>query len=131
MAQRTNMYRIVIDLDLTLTEDCPNSSYADKPVNLPVVERLREYKALGYSITIFTARNMRTYDGNIELIRENTLPIIKEWLEMHDIPHDEIVVGKPWCGTDGFYVDDKAIRPDEFVECSLAEIRRLIKCEDS
>jgi len=61
---------------------------------------------------------MRTYEGNIGLINANTLPIIHDWLTRHKIPFDEILVGKPWCGFEGFYVDDKTIRPSEFVNLS-------------
>nr|MBP7234731.1 capsular biosynthesis protein [Moraxella sp.] len=73
-----------------------------------------------------TSRNMRTYQGNIGAINKNTLPIIIDWLGRHDIPYDELYVGKPWCGFEGFYVDDKAIRPDELVKLSYAEICQLL-----
>ena len=36
-------------------------------------------------------------------------------------------MGKPWCGFEGFYVDDKAIRPNELVDLSYEEIQKLIK----
>ncbi len=45
---------------------------------------------------------MRTYEGNVGKINVNTLPIIIDWLERHNVPYDEIYVGKPWCGHDGF-----------------------------
>lgn len=122
-----NIMKIVIDLDGTLTVDASDIDYADKPVNWTLVERLREYKSQGYEIIIYTARNMRTYNGNVDLIIENTLPIIMEWLRKHEIPHDEVIVGKPWCGTDGFYVDDRAIRPGEFTSMSPSEIRKMLK----
>ena len=35
-------------------------------------------------------------------------------------------MGKPWCGFDGFYVDDKAVRPNEFKELSYEKIKELI-----
>ena len=35
-------------------------------------------------------------------------------------------MGKPWCGHEGFYVDDKAIRPSEFLALSRAEITELL-----
>jgi len=70
---------------------------------------------------------MRTYQGAVGKINANTLPVILEWLKKHDVPYDEIYVGKPWCGTEGFYVDDRAIRPREFVTLSLAEINALIE----
>ncbi len=69
---------------------------------------------------------MRTYEGSIGKINARTLPIIMTWLEENNVPYDEIYVGKPWCGNQGFYVDDKAIRPDEFVQLSYEEIRNLI-----
>ena len=69
---------------------------------------------------------MRTYKGNIGKININTLPIILEWLAQHQVPYDEIHVGKPWCGQDGFYVDDKSVRPSEFVQLTREEIFTLI-----
>jgi capsule biosynthesis phosphatase len=36
-------------------------------------------------------------------------------------------VGKPWCGEEGFIVDDKAIRPDEFVNHDYEYIKKLIE----
>jgi len=81
---------------------------------------------LGYTICIFTARNMRTYQGNIGKINLHTLPIIQKWLETHKVPHDEILVGKPWCGQKGFYVNDRSIRPNEFVHLTIDEIDELL-----
>ena len=80
-------------------------------------------------IIIFTARNMRTFDGDIEKITENTLPIIKDWLLANNVPYDEIIIGKPWCGMNGFYVDDRAIRPSEFSKMSIDEIQHLLAKE--
>jgi capsule biosynthesis phosphatase len=123
------MKRIVIDLDDTLTEpNCP-LPYADKTPNAAVAARLREYKAMGFEIAIQTARNMRTYENSIGKINAHTLPVIIDWLNRNDIPFDEIHVGKPWCGAEGFYVDDRAVRPSEFVSLSLEQIQSLIKQE--
>ncbi len=121
------MKRLIVDLDDTLT--CPDRtrSYAEKEPNLPLVARLREYKADGFEIVIQTARNMRTFEGSIGKINVHTLPVIIAWLQRHDVPYDEIHVGKPWCGFEGFYVDDRAIRPSEFVSLSLEEINALIR----
>lgn len=88
--------------------------------------RLREYKAQGFEIVINTARNMRTYQGNVGQINVHTLPVITDWLKRHDVPYDEIHVGKPWCGHDGFYVDDKSLRPDEFARLDYVQISQLL-----
>lgn len=120
------MQRLVLDLDGTITEDDPDLPYPDKRPNLAVVAQIRRYKAQGFTIIIQSARNMRTYAGNVGQITAFTLPVIIDWLRRHEVPYDEIHVGKPWCGADGFYVDDRAIRPDEFTRLSLDEIHRLI-----
>ncbi len=119
------MSTIVMDLDGTLTIEDSSKSYSDVEPNWPVVEQLRIYKSKGFKVIIFTARQMRTYAGSVGKINAFTLPVAIEWLNKHDIPFDEIHVGKPWPERDGFYVDDRAIRPDEFVSLSHEEILEL------
>jgi len=120
------MKKIIIDLDNTLTKGDSLSSYKDKKPKIEVVNKLRTYKSLGFTITIFSARSMKTFEGNIGIINVKTLPEIIEWLERNGIPFDEVLVGKPWCGEGGFYVDDKAIRPQEFIELNYDQIKSLI-----
>lgn len=119
------MKRLIFDLDDTLCTT-QNGDYANAQPITEVIEKLKEYHRQGFTIVINTSRNMRTYQGNIGAINKNTLPIIIDWLRRHDIPYDELYVGKPWCGFEGFYVDDKAIRPDELVKLSYAEICQLL-----
>lgn len=123
------MKRLVLDLDGTITVDDSSKSYEDKLPNAAMVARIREYKAQGFEVVIATARNMRTYSASVGHINAHTLPVVIEWLRKHDIPYDEIHVGKPWCGHDGFYVDDKAIRPSEFLALSRGEISELLSRE--
>lgn len=122
------MKKLIVDLDGTITKADTND-YINVSPNLEVIKQLRHYKELGYSITIHTARNMRTYKGNVGKINIFTLPIITTWLEKHQVPFDEILVGKPWCGHDGFYIDDRAIRPSEFSALSINEIEELLAKE--
>src|SRR5205823_5399140 len=96
------------------------------PPRKEVVERLRESRRNGFKIVVYTARNMRTFAGDVSRINTVTLPIIMEWLAKHDVPHDGVIVGKPWPGPAGFYVDDKAVRPDEFVRMSDEQIQQII-----
>jgi capsule biosynthesis phosphatase len=124
------MKRIIIDLDETLTLGS-NGDYENATPNLDVIAILRTYKAKAYEIAIHTSRNMRTYEGRIGKINVHTLPVILNWLKKHDVPHDEVHVGKPWCGTEGFYVDDRAIRPSEFLRLNEAEIKELLSRETS
>ena len=125
------MKNLILDLDGTLTIDEEEKDYIDKKPNTKVIEKLKEYKSQNFRITIYTSRNMRTFRGDIEKIKTNTLPQIINWLEKYSVPYDDIVIGKPWCGFEGFYVDDKAIRPSEFSTLSYEEICTLLQKEHS
>lgn len=122
------MRKLIFDLDGTLTQ-ANTADYKNVKPYTDVIEKLREYHADGFEIVISTARNMRTYEGNVGKINIHTLPTIIEWLNKHNVPYDEIIVGKPWCGIDGFYIDDRAIRPSEFISLSVKEINVLIEKE--
>ena len=122
------MKKLIVDLDGTLTQ-ANTSDYKNVLPREDVIEQLREYQKQGFSIVIATARNMRTYEGNVGKINIHTLPIITEWLDKHGIPYDEIIVGKPWCGHEGFYIDDRAIRPSEFSNLSIDEINKILEDE--
>ena len=122
---------LILDVDNTL---CPEKqagqSYADLEPFADMVDLVRAYKARGFYIILYSARNMRTHNGNIGRINADTLKTLLEWLERHDIPHDEIHMGKPWPGKGGFYVDDRAIRPSEFRSMSHEEILKLLQQEN-
>ena len=129
MIRRENC--IVMDVDGTLCEKkAADQSYDDVAPIAEVVARLREYRAAGFYVILSTARNMNTYSGNVGLITANTAKTLMGWLDKHDIPYDELYVGKPWGGKGGFYVDDKAIRPDEFLKLSYDEVLALVGGED-
>lgn len=119
---------VVIDVDGTLAGRHESGhSYSDAPPVPNVVHRIRGLKQQGYWIILYTSRNMRTYDGNIGRIMRHTAPVLVEWLARNEIPYDELHFGKPWCGHDGFYVDDRAIRPREFVTMQHEEIEALLR----
>lgn len=122
------MKRLIIDLDDTLCRTEKGRYTESKPI-VQIVERLKEYKDKGFEIVIHTSRNVRTFEGNIGKINANTLPIIVKWLDQNNIPYDEIYVGKPWCGLEGFYVDDRAVRPSEFSNLSYEEIEQILEKE--
>ena len=118
---------IVMDIDGSL---CPikasEESYEELQPHRKMVEKLLEYKRQGFYIILYSARNMRTYGGNIGLLNANTSKFTLDWLERHHIPYDEIHFGKPWPGKGGFYVDDKTIRPQEFLNLKYEDILMLL-----
>lgn len=121
-----NEYSFIIDIDGTL---CPIKQKYEKYEELVpyknMVDKLRYYKEHGARIVLFTSRNMNSYNGNIGLINKNTARILLDWLDKWDIPYDEIIYGKPWPGYKGFYIDDRAIRPDEFLTYTVEEMDEL------
>lgn len=118
----------VFDIDGTI---CPikkkEERYEDLVPYPEMVQKIREYKAGGAKIILLTSRNMNTYQGNLGLINANTAKILLKWLDQWEIPYDEIVYGKPWPGHKGFYVDDRTVRPDEFLNCSVEEMDEICK----
>ena len=116
----------VLDVDGTL---CPirkkEERYEDLVPYPAVVEKMRYYKENGARIVLYTSRNMNSYHGNIGLINANTAKTMLAWLDRWGIPYDEIVYGKPWPGHEGFYVDDRAVRPDEFLTHTPEELKEI------
>ncbi|MXP74788.1 capsular biosynthesis protein [Lachnospiraceae bacterium WCA-9-b2] len=119
-------YSFIFDIDGTI---CPIKEKDEKYEDLipygNIVEKLRYYRDNGAKIVLFTSRNMNSYQGNLGLINKNTAKILLEWLDKWDIPYDEIIYGKPWPGHKGFYVDDRTIRPNEFLNCSVEELNQI------
>lgn len=127
-------YTLVFDIDGTL---CPIKGKEEKYEDLvpypEMVKRIKECKEDGAKIVLFTSRNMNSYQGNIGMINKNTARILLDWLDRWEIPYDEIIYGKPWPGHNGFYVDDRSVRPDEFLNHTpeeLAEICERSRCKD-
>lgn len=116
------------DIDGTL---CPikkkDEEYIDLVPYKEMLDKLREYKEGGAKIVLFTSRNMNSYGGNIGLINANTAKVLLKWLDKWQIPYDEIIYGKPWPGHKGFYVDDRTVRPDEFLKFSVDELDKICK----
>jgi capsule biosynthesis phosphatase len=98
-----------IDLDGTLCYTRKeNESYSDVLPIPGAIEAVKTLKLNGWRIVIHTARQVKTYGGNIGEINKYTVPVIVEWLDKWGIEYDEIIVGKPL----GVYIDDKAIKFD-------------------
>lgn len=119
-------YTFVFDIDGTL---CPIKKISERYEDLipypEMIGKLKYYKENGARIVLYTSRNMNSYHGNIGLINRHTAPTLSAWLEKWEIPYDEIVYGKVWPGHKGFYVDDRTIRPNEFLKYTLEELEEI------
>jgi len=83
-----------------------------------MIAKLCEYQEQGFYVILFSPRNMNTFDANVGRVAAVTGRQMMEWLDHHNIPYDELHLGQPWLGLVCFYVDDKAIRPEEFLKMS-------------
>lgn len=100
--------RICIDLDgviCRLRE--PGQQYADLDPVPGAIEKLRQLKAAGHYIILYTARHMKTCGGNVGMVVARQGPATLEWLKRHRVEYDEIHFGKPHAQV---YIDDNALR---------------------
>ena len=122
-------YTIICDVDGTL---CPiktnDQDYEDLVPYSCIVNKIKKYHEEGVKIVLFSSRNMNSYNGNLGMINKYTAKNTMSWLDKWEIPYDEIVFGKPWPGHKGFYIDDRSVRPSEFLEHSIEELAEL--CEN-
>lgn len=116
MIDEKQQLTFVFDIDGTI---CPikkkDEKYEDLVPYSEITDKMREYHQNGAKIILYTSRNMNSYGGNIGKINAHTAPILMEWLKKWNIPFDEIVFGKVWPGHNGYYVDDRSVRPNEFL----------------
>lgn len=100
--------RICIDLDGVIADfKNENETYSDvKPID-GAAKKIRALKESGHYIIIYSARNMKTQNGNLGKVIANIAEITIKWLNKNNIVYDEIYFGKPWAD---IYIDDNAIR---------------------
>lgn len=120
------MKKLIIDVDYTISRK--TDSYENAEPNHEMINKMQEYKSNGYVLVLFSARNMKSYNGDIDKINQYTRPELLNWLEKHNVPYDELILGKPW-NDEGFYIDDNAVRPLEFLELNEKEILKKLDNE--
>ena len=111
---------LVVDLDGTLcfhnrAGDTTEDRYGKAVPNKPVLDALHVAARQGYYIILHTSRRMWTHRGDVAAAEADVRDITENWLAVFDVPYDEIVFGKPFAAG-GYYVDDKAMTPDGFVD---------------
>lgn len=105
--------KIVVDLDGTITVDDKNLDYPNKKTNNELINTLNQINS--DDIIIYTARQMRTYNGDIDALEKNTRPVAEKWLIKNKVPYKKLVLGKLWCEEGGYYVDDRNLSIEEFI----------------
>jgi capsule biosynthesis phosphatase len=106
--------RIICDYDDTISLTT-NRDWKNALPNIPVINKINKLYDQGWEIHIYTARGNLSCSNRDEA-EEKYGSGIKEWLAKHEVKYHLLNFNKP---IGAYYVDDKALRPDEFVELGI------------
>lgn len=128
------MNTFIIDIDGVICHapNNPDGSY-DYPNAHPVtsvIKRINQLYDDGNTIILLTARGYRTFNGDLEKIKEFHEPIFIEWLKKHNVKHHKLIMGKPW-GPNPIYVDDRGLSLHSFLTANSEFFENIIKAENA
>ena len=128
LSNKIDKMRICFDLDNTLITfpKIKNDYNSVEPI-IKNIEYLKYLKSFGHTIIIYTARRMKTHDGNIGKLMTDIGKITFETLEKFSIPYDEIYFGKPHAD---IYIDDLGLNCFDDLEKELGFYMDSIKPRD-
>jgi capsule biosynthesis phosphatase len=100
--------RIVIDIDGTISElKKLGQTYDSININEGALAKIRALKKAGHYIILQTARHMKTCNGDLGQVVAKVGKQTLDWLELNNVPYDEIYFGKPYADV---YIDDLAYK---------------------
>jgi capsule biosynthesis phosphatase len=103
----TEKLRFVFDIDNTLqTYPLARDQYSTVCPIQNTINFVKKLKEQGHYIILYTARRMRTHNGDIQKVIDDVGEITRAKIHEMGIPYDEIIFGKPYAH---FYIDDLAI----------------------
>jgi len=109
--------RICFDLDNTLVSSPKiNGNYSTVEPIEKNIKFLKYLKSFGHTIIIYTARRMKTHNGNVGKCLCDIGQITFDTLKKFNIPFDEIYFGKPYADV---YIDDLALNCYDNLEKEL------------
>lgn len=115
--------RFCFDLDNTLVTF--PSKIRDYNTVKPIprnIKFLNYLHSLGHYIIIFTARRMRTHNGNISRVIKDIKQITIRQLKKFDIKYHKLIFGKPYAH---YYIDDLSINPFDNLSIKLGYYEKL------
>ena len=113
--------RIVCDLDDTISFTV-NRDWENAKADKLVIQKINQFYDKGWDIVILTARGQLSCGGDYTKADKKYRPQIEKWLHDNDVKYHELSFNKP-LGT--YYIDDKALRPDEFVALEHKELKGM------
>lgn len=106
--------RVCFDIDNTLVTfpKRPNDYSTVEPI-FKTIQIVQELKRQGHTVVLYTARRMKTFNGNVAKAVADIAEITFQTLEKFNIPFDEIYFGKPHAD---IYIDDLAVNCFDDIE---------------
>lgn len=111
--------RIVIDFDDTISIAF-DRGWENASPNMDVVNKINQLHEKGWEIHVLTARGQLSCQGNVKAADKKYRSIIEAWLYKHGVKFDALSFNKPLAA---YYVDDKALSPEAFVELNITDIK--------
>jgi len=112
------MKRIIVDIDDTISFTT-NRDWENAKPNLPLIKKLNELYDNGVEIIYETARGCLSFKGDRKKAEEYYRPIIEKWFKKYNVKYTELSFQKRLAD---YYIDDKAIKPDEFLKLDIQKI---------
>lgn len=110
---------ITFDIDETISKWDDNRDYENFVPYLEIINKINKLYNLGYHITLYTARGMRSMDGDIDRIERELKPPLLTWLKTNNVKYHKLIMGKPYWD---IYIDDKNMTIDKFLNTRVSEI---------
>lgn len=111
--------RIIVDFDdtiaITTTRDWDNA----EPI-WPVINKMNNFYDKGWEVWIVTARGQLSCKGDFKKADKKYRTIIEKWLQKHSVKYHTLSFEKRLAS---YYIDDKAMLPEEFVDLEIREIK--------
>lgn len=112
---------IITDLDDTLSFT-QNRDWENAKPNIDLINKLNFFFKIGYKIIIVTARGQISCNGNSIEADKKYRTQIETWLQKNNVLYHELSFQKKLAV---YYIDDKSIRPDEFINIEHEELKGM------
>lgn len=119
LSDTTKYNTFVVDIDDTISFTY-NRDFVNSEPNQPVIDKINELYDKGWKIILFTARGAKSCK-TLEEREKKYREVTENWLQRHNVKYNELAFGKM---NADYYVDDKAMKIDEFMNFKDKEIEK-------
>jgi capsule biosynthesis phosphatase len=111
--------RIIVDFDDTIATTTTRDWENAEP-HWDVINKMSSLYDKGWEVWIVTARGQLSCNGDFQKADNKYRKLIEEWLHKHGVKYHELRFEKYLAS---YYIDDKALTPEEFVDLEIREIK--------